>query len=497
MLLDYNGRPVRANAYNAATHTRRLKDFRYTSTGPRDLLKLNGETLRDRSRQMCRNNPYAASGVEGYASNAIGTGAVPAPLFPEPKMRKYLMDRFRHWTDHSDFDGVADFYGQQKLSVEAMVRDGEHLIRFHTENPRTDTVALQLESLECDHLPYHRASFEQVPDGHRVESGIELDRSGRRVAYHLLTQHPGEGGTSETVRVEASDIIHLFRPTRSKQLRGETWFTTVLVALWEMERYDDAERLRKILAASLTGFITSTSVADDSVIPVDQDSLESQIADAGIEPGTFTRLEPNESVTIAGAADVGPMYETYIKVQLRAIARGIGVTYHQLCGDPSDANFSSMRADKLEVQRRMEAFQHSIFVYQWLRRVWNKWLNVGYMQWVAGLPGGLEIPDYPKRRAEYELVDWQFPGWPWVDPLKDVTAAILEKQHGLNSRRRILAGKGNDVEEIDEENRQDMDRERRLGLEYGEDQKTNERAGQLMSEDEQSPLNRTRGDAKR
>ena len=62
-----------------------------------------------------------------------------------------------------------------------------------------------------------------------IRAGIEFDKLGRRVAYHLYRSHPNDGalapmsgtGGINTVRVPASEIIHLFRPLRPKQIRGE------------------------------------------------------------------------------------------------------------------------------------------------------------------------------------------------------------------------------------------------------------------------------------
>lgn len=65
----------------------------------------------------------------------------------------------------------------------------------------------------------------------------------------------GTGGM-DTVRVPASEIIHLFRPLRPGQIRGEPWLARALVKLNELDQYDDAELVRKKTAAMFAGFIT-------------------------------------------------------------------------------------------------------------------------------------------------------------------------------------------------------------------------------------------------
>jgi capsid protein len=63
-------------------------------------------------------------------------------------------------------------------------------------------------------------------------------------------------GGIDTVRVAAAEIIHLFRPLRPGQIRGEPWLARALVKLNELDQYDDAELVRKKTAAMFAGFIT-------------------------------------------------------------------------------------------------------------------------------------------------------------------------------------------------------------------------------------------------
>jgi Bacteriophage capsid protein len=116
-------------------------------------------------------------------------------------------------------------------------------------------VALQLQVLEAEHLPVTLNTTAE--NGNLIRAGIEFDRLGRRVAYHLYRSHPEDGmlapmsaqgpnaGGLTTVRVDAAEIIHLFRALRPGQIRGEPWLARALVKLNELDQYDDAELVRK------------------------------------------------------------------------------------------------------------------------------------------------------------------------------------------------------------------------------------------------------------
>ncbi len=65
--------------------------------------------------------------------------------------------------------------------------------------------------LPSEMLPLSRN--EVTPGGNVIRQGIEFDRIGRRVAYHLLRRHPGDvtdpGLAGEVMRIPASEIVHV------------------------------------------------------------------------------------------------------------------------------------------------------------------------------------------------------------------------------------------------------------------------------------------------
>jgi capsid protein len=49
------------------------------------------------------------------------------------------------------------------------------------------------------------------------------------------------------------------------------------------------------------------------------------------------------------------------------------------------------------------------------------------------------------------FASWMCAGWPWIDPVKDATAALMELNMGATSIQRICAEKGRDFYEIIDE----------------------------------------------
>jgi lambda family phage portal protein len=424
--------------------------------------------LRAKSRDLVRRNAWAAAGVEAFVANAIGTGIKPQSIVADANLREAIHSLWADWCEDADAAALTDLYGLQALACRAMIEGGEALIRIRYRRPEDRlAVAMQLQVLEPEHLPVTLNT--QAANGNIIRAGIEFDRLGRRVAYHLYRSHPEDGrvapmsgnGGLDTVRVDASEIIHLFRPLRPGQIRGEPWLARALVKLHELDQYDDAELVRKKTAAMFAGFITRGSPEDNLMGEGLPDAAGVSLA--GLEPGTLQILEPGEDVKFSQPADVGGSYTEFLRMQFRAVAAAMGITYEQLTGDLTQVNYSSIRAGLLEFRRRCEAIQHGVIVHQLCRPIWRAWMEQ------AVLEGSLAMPGFARKARPYLAAKWIPQGWQWVDPKKEFDALLTAIRAGLLSRSEAISAFGYDAEDIDREIAADNQRADALGLKFDSD----------------------------
>ena len=470
----YGSRKLRASApFDGASTGRRMVSWNASDENINSVLQGSSEILRARSRDLARKNPYAINAIDSFVGNCISTGIKPQSQHPTASVKEAIQKAWLTWTDEADAAGLTDFYGLQALVCRALVEGGECFVRIRNRYAGDGlSVPMQLQVLEAEHCPVTKN--EELSNGNRIRSGIEFDPIGRRVAYHLYPEHPGSGatalfaeGSTDTKRIPAEEILHVFRPLRPGQMRGQPWLAPVLATLYDLDKYDDAELMRKQVAAMFAGFITQTA-PDESVLPgAASDSGSSTAPDgvqfAGLEPATVQQLLPGEDIKFAEPADVGGMYVEFMRVQLRKIAAGLGITYEQLTGDLTGVNYSSIRAGMLEFRRRAEQFQHSVMVFQFCRPVYRLWVQQ------AVLIGAVPAPQGRADMQKHQSVKWIAPGWPWVDPLKDLTAKRLEIRSGLTSRSAAVSEKGEDSEVIDREQQQDNQRADDWKLSYDSD----------------------------
>ena len=457
------GGPVTVRArLEGAMSQRRLRGGRPPLENINSLVASGGPRLLARSRELVVTNGYAANACEAFASNLVGDGIKPSSLIEDPALRDRVQRLWLAWTDEADADGLTDFYGLQAMVAREMFVAGECFVRLRPRRAEDGLlVPLQLQLLQSEMLPFD--ATETAANGNRIRCGIEFDAIGRRVAYHFRSRHPGDSTdqgmvTSETVRVPAEEVLHIYRPIDAGQIRGLPHVAPAMVRLFLLDQYDDAELDRKKTAAMFAGFITKT--APEEQLMGEIEATDDSGATVSLEPGTLQVLLPGEDVKFSSPADVGGGYEAFQYRTLLSVSASLGLPYHLVTGDVRQANYSSLRAELVEFRRRVEQLQHGVIAHQLCRPVWARWLET------AVLSGALDLPDFARSPARYRPVNWIPPRWDWVDPLKDIQAQVLAMEAGIISRRKVVEATGYDIEEIDRENAADAKRAAELGLHY-------------------------------
>lgn len=455
-------------AWEAASSENRLRYWRADEKEINGGLCLHLDTLRQRSRDLVRNNPYAVNAVETWVSNVIGTGIKAHAKAEDRAFRETLQRLWSRWQMNADAQGRSHFQGLQAHIFRHVVESGECLVRFLVDKRDASAdlndpsalpiVPLRLQLLETEHLD--DSQDRELPNGHRIQGGIELNRENQRVAYYLYQSHPNENGFTDrshltTLRVPASQILHIYRMDHPGQLRGIPWLAPVLLKLYELDQYDDAELMRKKVAAIFAGFVTRPD--PESQLFGEGAADRQGVSLAGLEPGTLQFLDPGEDIKFSEPSDVGGNYLDFMRQQLRAIAAGVGITYEQLNGDLTQVNYSSVRAGLIEFRRRCMRLQHDLMVFQCCQPVWERWLSVAFQT---------NLLQRPKNPRDFDCVQWIPQGFEWVDPLKAFQAEQVAVRNGFKSRADVISELGYEVETVDAQSHRDHERAESFGLHF-------------------------------
>jgi lambda family phage portal protein len=427
---------VMAN-YDAATTGKRGSSWKRSGSdadgaaGHRARLAFTG-------RDMIRNTGLALRAQTVITNNVVGDGIIwkvaGASELRKKALRAVLKAHFD--TVAIDADGRCNLYGLQRLAMNAVVADGEALIRRRRRSNR-DGLALpmQIEVLEIDYLDTTRDSALRVAgvDG-EVREGIEYDAIGRRVAYWLFPRHPGatrairDGLTSR--RVPASEIIHIYRQDRPKQMRGVSWFAPVALNLQDLADGQDAQIMRQKIAACFAAF----RVAPEADFAAPGTEAADVAGLSSLMPGRIQNLAPGEDIRFSSPPPVDG-YDAFTRIILQMVASGMGITYEALSGDLSKVNFSSARMGRMEMDRNVSAWQWLLMIPQMMQPL-AAWVMEA---WQIG--NGL-------GRDDNLTLEWVPPHRMLVDPAREIPALRDEVKAGFASRQGQIRRLGYDPEEI-------------------------------------------------
>ena len=461
---------------SAPVTNRRMASVFRPGGGPNRIAEGNFNALRTQSRRVVRINPLAFSAKSTLVSNAIGTGIKPLFMTSNAEFNRQAAELWDQWIFEADADGGMDFYGLQALAFGSMVEAGEVFARLRQR--RTGdlrTVPLQVQVLESEYVPMEKTEPSGIGS---IRMGIEFNGIGQRTAYWMYRNHPDDGSLNGSYDampypVPASEVLHVFDNVyrRPGLIRGEPWLARVLMALDQVQLYQDAERQRKQLAASYALFI-------ERPIPdgLDDEALKEAMGEGAeigadgigmpiLEGGTVQILAPGEKISPSEPADSGTSYEPFLKAQYREIAAGIGVMYEQLTGDYSMVNDRTYRASVGEFRRQIEMWQHLTIVHQFCNPVHRRWLATAITSGLLTRPAGMLDSDLFRVR-------WVPPKWNYINPVQDVQAEEAEVKAGFRSRSDVVSARGNDVEAVDSEIARDQQRADDLGLTFASDGRT-------------------------
>lgn len=439
-------------SFAAAMYGRLVSNWITQSTSMDAEIKTSLRAMRDRSRQLGRDNDYVKGFFREFQNNIIGQGI---PFQAQVKkvrgikldsdINNQIEEKWAEWTNKNTCHTAGTLFYQdiERMLARAVAESGEIFIRMIRQPFGGSKIPFALEIIESDQLD--DLELTRADNGNEVRMGVEVDIWQRPIAYHFRTRHPGDypfGGSnrpSDRIRIPAEEIIHLGMKDRPNQTRSIPILHAAIMRLHQVGGYEEAEVIAARATASLMGFIESVdgeAMVDDTV---GDNKTSERVTD--FQPGVFKYLAPGEKVTIPDTHRPSGQFEPFMRIMLRAVAAGVGVSYATISRDYSQSNFSSSRMDMLMERDNWRILQQW-FIRNFHQVVYENWLDM------AVLSGQLSLPNYEVSPARYKNVKWMPRGWAWIDPVKEVTASKEAILGGLSSLTNELAQQGEDIEEV-------------------------------------------------
>ena len=469
-------------AYQGALVSRLTSDWMSSQLSADAEIRNSLRKLRDRSRELVRNNPYARQAKRTTQINIVGNGMKFQSLVVQQRggkrdqrVNNIIEEAWSEWSqaDSCDCAGKYSFHQFEWLAAGALCESGEAIFRIVRKPFGNSKVPLALQMIESDLLD-EEYDGKTLNKNNEWRNGVEVDEWGRALRYAILTKHPGDAyyldysaSRKLHIFIPAEDIIHLFLPERPGQNRGVPWFHSVMADMHQLQGYEEAAVIRARAGASIMGFIQNDQgelIGDD---------VQNNQRIQSFEPGTFRYLMPNESVTVPDIDYPSQQYEMFVKNKIRRFATGIGCSFETISKDFSETNYSSSRLSLLE-DREHWKFCQKYIIDNFHFRIFKEWLDL------AVLSGVIDFPDYASNSKRYCKPRWTPPAQHYVDPLKEIKAYREAEQAGYMTKSQVIAQtNGGDYDDIVSEIAREQEVAKGLGVTLDKDLDLEVEMGQL------------------
>lgn len=482
--------PSKLSRYHGADINRLTSDWQPMNGSADSNIRYAFTQLRDRARQLERDNDYVRRYLAATENNVLGCDG-----FNLQNKAKTSRGGLNKEANRKIEDGWIDwgkkrnctlnredcFVEVQKLLLRSAVRDGAIFWRGIKGADNDHGYAIEL--IEIDQLDTQYTGYAE--NGNRIFMGVEKNSMNRVVAYHMFAEHPGDvlgNRRHERIRVpvETKDgtLKLYFFKERVNQSIGVTWLCSAMTRLHFLGKYEEAEVMAARAGAEKGGWFTSErgeQFAGDEEISIDADGNKRTNVLNDFEPGSFDELPDGMKFIPYTPVHPNTAYGDFTKGSLFGISAGLNIDYATLTNDLSEANYSSMRNGKLESQETWKSIQGHM-MRNFIGEVFDQWLPMAAISGAVNIPyGQLDSLNRPLFRGRR---------WPWVDPAKDVKSAVDAIANGLDTRTNIVAQNGGDIEDIIDTVKEEKLMMDEAGVTFGEPKEAQaDPAAQQLDED--------------
>jgi len=441
-----------------------------------------GATLRKRSRDLFDGGGLARSGPITLTTSVVGWGIQPKPKIDgdflgmnedvREETERAILREFKLWAENHfcDAERHKNFYELQQLAFLSMLVSGDVFALFGMKPNGRTPYQLTVRLLEADRISTPDSSgdseIRNLDNGGRIIDGVEIDREGAVVKYHVASHHPLAGSVTESLEWQAIDaygkdtgepnILHIMVSERPEQRRGVPLVAAEIEALKQFSRYMNAEIAGKLVSAMLTVFITSKdddgkagmedAVNEDEKVTNDELKLE-------LAPGAIYDLPPGKHPETVDPKRSDTQFEVFVSTFIMVIASSMGIPKEVLV-KKFENNYSASRAALLDFWRTVKVY----------RRKFNDGFNQPiYEQWLAEAvaAGRIEAPgffDDPAIRQAWCGCTWMGASMGHVDPLKEVEAAERRIANNISTQAQEASEyNGNDWADIVRQRRREIE----------------------------------------
>jgi len=361
-------------------------------------------TLRD----LFQNFGFAKGLLRAHVKNVVGSGPIVQATTDDEEFNRQAEAYWNTRKDRLDIRGMLGFTDMLDVGEQREIVDGDYGLAIVRGG--------FLQAIEGDRIkdpPADKKAKNRI-----YESGVEMTREGRPVAYHVYNRGRRPGQMRYAKRIDADDFIFCYRADRFDQVRGISWplsSTNDLVDLKEtMEAAKGKWKIENMLGVAIKSAAPESadlfSLWGGRVTPYEaKDSKGDQDEKYEIKLGQGVHsfeLAEGEEIQVIESKSPNNNFEpfTYLLIRMAALCMDmpleIALQYY------TRGSYSSHRAAFLQYYQSVYKRRGQIERIK-LDRIYN-WV-------IQRAIKAKELPR-PKGNAPSFSHKWQWPGLPLLDP---------------------------------------------------------------------------------
>lgn len=466
-----------------------MKGFNSPSGSAHEDIDFHNFTMRQRARMLYMAAPMATSAIKTNRTNVVGVGLrlksridrEVLGLTPDQaeKWQKDTEREFSLWASDKracDATGMNNFYGLQQLALVSWLLSGDCIGIVKQRKPtRLLPYSLRVHLIEADRIATPTGyglgtsllyTTGKNPDnGNTIYDGVEVDKDGMVVAYHIRSTYPFELGaplSTEWARVLAyqehtglPNVLHVIDTERPDQYRGVSYLAQVIEPLLQLRRYTESELMAAVIESFFTAFIKTEASTEEMPFNELNDDAEREPRnpnDYNMGPGQVNMMNPGEDVVFAEPKHPNGSFDKFAE----AISSQVGAALEipaDLLLKKFNSSYSASRAALLEAWKAFK-MRREWLADDFCRPLYEIWMSEAVAR------GRIYAPGFfinPAIHAAYLGSEWLGPSQGQLDPVKEITAEILACSEGFSTHEqstiRLNGGQwDSNVEQLQREN---------------------------------------------
>ena len=411
--------------------------------------QLDFEGLRNRSRDLARNDCTAGSAINTTCTNVVGPGLTPFPTI-DRRALNLTMEQATEWerdTKRKFFvwansvncsaDKTQSFWDIQEMSFRSFLESGDVFCHLPmAKRTKFWPFRLVLNVIESDRVcnPPGQQDTKDLIKGVRKIGGVP-------VRYVVADAHPGnrlyikDKAKFKEIKIVGSktgrrNIIHLMKKLRPGQTRGIPFLAPVIELLKQLSRYTEAEVMAAVISGYFTVFVKSESGGTDIATTLTEDETGQSDGDndMALGQGTIVGLAEDESIDTANPGRPNAGFEQFVLAITRQIGAQLEIPF-EILTKHFKSSYSAARAALLEAWKCWKT-KRAWFARGFCQPIYEAWLDDMISSGQIVAPGYF---DDIHTQAAWARAKWVGPAKGMINEKQELEAVKMRLEMNLST----------------------------------------------------------------